>query len=211
MHKWMRIPLGPIQTNCYIVYNELKECLIFDPGDEPKKIINLLSKQKWKPLAIFLTHAHFDHIGAVDDIREKYSIPVYMSEREKTWLHDPKLNGSIAFRTGGMTVKAADHFVENETEIQISDFAFQILKTPGHSPGSLSYYFPSFEAVIAGDTLFKNSIGRTDLAGGDSALLLKSIHQKLLELPEDTIVLPGHEEETTIGSEMDSNPFLNGY
>jgi hydroxyacylglutathione hydrolase len=211
MQKWMRIPLGPIQTNCYIVYNESKECLIFDPGEESKKLMTILSKQRWKPIAIFLTHAHFDHIGAVDDIRAQYSIPVYMSNREESWLQDPKLNGSLSFRTGGMIVKPADHFIDKESEIQISNFIFQVLKTPGHSPGSLSYYFPSLEAVIAGDTLFKNSIGRTDLVGGDSALLLKSIHQKLLVLPEDTLVLPGHEEETTIGSEMDSNPFLNGY
>lgn len=210
--KWQQIPLGSIQTNCYIVESKDKTCLIFDPGGDGKKLLQHLNQRGLKPLAILLTHAHFDHIGAVDDVRNAYHIPVYLHKQEEKWLADPALNGSQYFTLiEPIKVKPADHMITSEGQMKIADFAFEIFHTPGHSPGSVSYYFNHDGFVISGDALFQGSIGRTDLPGGNHAQLLKSIHDKLLTLPEDTYVLSGHGPATTIIDEMDSNPFLNGF
>ncbi|MGM0844262.1 MAG: MBL fold metallo-hydrolase [Bacillota bacterium] len=210
--KWKRIPLGPLQTNCYCLWNEKKECIIFDPGEEAGKLINWLKANQLKPLAILLTHAHFDHIGAVDQVREKFEIPLYLHKKEAKWLLDPALNGSQLFAMSELVrLKPADYILTDEETLSIGDFTFALFQTPGHSPGSISYYYEEEHAVFAGDTLFKGSIGRTDLPGGNSEELLKSIHDHLMTLPEDTIVLSGHGPETTIADEMDSNPFLNGF
>jgi glyoxylase-like metal-dependent hydrolase (beta-lactamase superfamily II) len=187
-------------------------CLIIDPGDEGSKLHNWLREKQLNPIAILLTHAHFDHIGAVDYIRDNYKVPVYLHKRESKWLSDPSLNGSKNFMmVQPMTVNAADRLIEKEELLSIGAFQFQILETPGHSPGSVSYYFENERLVLSGDALFQGSIGRTDLVGGDGKLLIKSIHDKLLTLPEDTLVLSGHGPETIIEDEMNSNPFLNGF
>ncbi|MED1488983.1 MBL fold metallo-hydrolase [Bacillus smithii] len=210
--KWSRMPLGPLQTNCYILWNDDKDCIIFDPGDEGDKLCRWIDQHELKPLAILLTHAHFDHIGAVDQVRETYRIPVYVHENEAKWLLDPTLNGSQLFlRDKAVRVKPADVILTVEKELTFGSFRFQLLETPGHSPGSLSYYSQELEAVFCGDTLFNGSIGRTDLPGGNHEDLLKSIHERLLTLPEETVVLPGHGPETSIENEMDMNPFLNGF
>lgn len=209
---WEQIPLGPLQTNCYLLTGSNNSCLIIDPGEEGKKLINHLQKRKLKPQAIILTHAHFDHIGAVDAVRDHYQIPVYIHEKESKWLMDPALNGSQFFMLGQqIRAKQADNHITSETELIVGDFHFQILETPGHSPGSISLYFKDAGIVAAGDALFQGSIGRTDLPGGNHEQLLTSIHKKLLVLPEETQVLPGHGDVTTIGDEMDHNPFLNGF
>ncbi|MFB6465823.1 MBL fold metallo-hydrolase [Cytobacillus sp. Hz8] len=210
--EYIQIPLGPIQTNCYIVKNENQSCLIFDPGAEGNKLIQFLKNEGLNPVAILLTHAHFDHIGAVDDIRDYFQIPVYLHENEADWLGNPDLNGSN-FLTHDLLIKIkpADYLLKGEKELKIGDFSFFSYETPGHSPGSLSYYFQDSRYVISGDALFQGSIGRTDLVGGNHDQLIESIHAKLLTLAEDTIVLPGHGPSTTIGMEMDSNPFLNGF
>ncbi|MBD8071344.1 MBL fold metallo-hydrolase [Bacillus sp. PS06] len=210
--KWQRIPLGPLQTNAYLLSNNHKECVIFDPGGDGDRLISMIQKQQLKPLAVLLTHAHFDHIGAVDDVRKAWDIPVYVHEKEKSWLNDPSLNGSQFFiPDGGVSVQGPDQLIHNEGEFKVGSFSFTLFHTPGHSPGSLSYYVKELEVVFSGDALFQGSIGRTDLPGGNQQQLLKSIHDKLLNLPEETIVLSGHGAETTIGSEMDFNPFLNGF
>ncbi|WP_409251346.1 MBL fold metallo-hydrolase [Bacillus sp. SCS-153A] len=210
--KWKRLPLGPLQTNCYCLWNDKKECVIFDPGEEAGKLINWLRANQLKPLAILLTHAHFDHIGAVDKVRESFNIPLYVHEKEAKWLMEPSLNGSQLFGMSEMVrLKPADYIITNEKRLSVGDFTFDISETPGHSPGSISYYSQEEQVVFSGDTLFMGSIGRTDLPGGNHEELLKSIHDHLLTLPEDTIVLSGHGPETTIGQEMDSNPFLNGF
>ncbi|MED1468233.1 MBL fold metallo-hydrolase [Bacillus salipaludis] len=210
--KWSQIPLGVLQTNCYIVEKPDQTCLIFDPGSEGKKLINWLTKRELRPVAIFLTHAHFDHIGAVDEVRDFFKIPVYVHEEEEEWLSDPKLNGSKFFMMKeSVNARPAEFVLKKEEDIKIAGFEFKLFETPGHSPGSVSYYFEHEGFVVSGDALFKGSIGRTDLPKGNQAQLLKSIHDKLLFLPEETVVLPGHGPETTIIEEMDSNPFLNGF
>ncbi|MDQ0269432.1 MBL fold metallo-hydrolase [Cytobacillus purgationiresistens] len=210
--KYAQIPLGPLQTNCYVLTKENGTCLIIDPGGDGEKLIQAIKENQLKPIALILTHAHFDHIGAVDEVREEFAIPVYIHEKEAAWLLDPILNGSQSFQMGQMIrVKPADKIIVNEEQMQIGEFKFQVFETPGHSPGSLSFYFKEEGMVVAGDALFNGSIGRTDLRGGNHEQLLKSIHEKLLTLPEETVVLPGHGPETTIGHEMDGNPFLNGF
>ena len=209
--KYQRVPLGPLQTNCYIIENDKKECLIVDPGEEGRKLIQLLEQRKLTPVAVLLTHAHFDHIGALDDVRKRYELPVYVHVKEKDWLIDPALNGSQFFMMGAISVQAATHLLTKEGPLTIGDFTCEVYETPGHSPGSVSYYFKEAGIIASGDVLFEGSIGRTDLNGGSHEQLLQSIHEKLLVLPEDTIVLCGHGRETNIGDEMESNPFLNGF
>ncbi|VXC09583.1 putative metal-binding hydrolase [Bacillus sp. 349Y] len=210
--EWKQIPLGPLQTNCYVFWNDNKDCLIFDPGGNGDSLIRWLEKENLNPVAILLTHAHFDHIGAVDDVRDRFGIPVYVHEKEAQWLIDPSLNGSVLFMMEEkISARAADYILTDEQKLVIGSFHLTLFHTPGHSPGSISYYLGDEHVVVAGDTLFLGSIGRSDLPGGNPQQLLASIHDHLLSLPEETIVLPGHGPETSIGHEMDGNPFLNGY
>lgn len=207
--KWQRIPLGPLQTNSYLLYDESKQCIIFDPGSEGARLNKIIKDKQLTPLAILLTHAHFDHIGAVDDVREKWDIPVYIHKREKLWLEDPSLNGSSHFLQGDLiSARPADHLLGEEGKLTIGPFTFEVFETPGHSPGSVSFYLASIGVVFSGDALFYGSIGRTDLRGGNHEQLLTSIRTRLLTLPEDTIVLSGHGPETLIEQEMKHNPFL---
>lgn len=205
-------PLGFIQTNCYVISNAKKECLIFDPGGNGEQLIKELNRLHLKPIAILLTHAHFDHIGAVDDVREAYRIPVYIHPTEKSWLTNAEKNGSAKYaEIPNIIAKEADVLLNHEEKMVISDFEFTISHTPGHSPGSITFYFESDGFAIVGDTLFQNSIGRTDLPGGNEKQLLKSIHSKLLILPVETVIYPGHGPASTVQAEMDSNPFLKGF
>ncbi|MEC1180080.1 MBL fold metallo-hydrolase [Metasolibacillus meyeri] len=207
-------PLGPIQTNCYIVSNSSKQCLIFDPGEEGERLIRDIKANQLKPLAIFLTHTHFDHIGAVNEVRDAFNIPVYVHEKEVAWLADPMKNGSGKYAELPNYIvdePQYEHIIRGEQVFTIEDFTFKAVFTPGHSPGSISYIFEEGGFAIVGDTLFEGSIGRTDLIGGSMPVLLQSIHDKLLTLPEDTIIYPGHGDYTTPAAEMEANPFLNGF
>lgn len=207
--NWIQMPLGPLQTNAYILSNDQKECIIFDPGSEGEKLVNYVKKEQLKPLAILLTHAHFDHIGAVDEVRTAFQIPVYVHQEEADWLGDATCNGSQIFMMNrSITAKPADHIIEEEGVLTIGSFSFDMYETPGHSPGSISYYCKEANAVFSGDVLFQMSIGRTDLPGGSFQELIMSIEDKLFVLPDDTKVLCGHGPETTIGFEKENNPFL---
>ncbi|KHF38077.1 MBL fold metallo-hydrolase [Halalkalibacter okhensis] len=210
--KWTQLPLGPLQTNAYVLQNDANEAIVIDPGGDGQAFIQWLTSQQLKPLAVLLTHAHFDHIGAVDDVRNEFNCPVYLHKNELDWLADPNKNGSSRFMGNhAITVKPADNIIEKEDTITIGSFSFKVYETPGHSPGSVSFYLKEEAVVFSGDALFAQSIGRTDLPGGDHQLLLTSIHKKLLELPEETVVACGHGPTTTIGNEMDGNPFLSGF
>ncbi|SDI32252.1 MBL fold metallo-hydrolase [Natribacillus halophilus] len=208
--NWKQAPLGPAQTNAYVLHNQEGEAVIFDPGGAGEAFEAALKRDNITPLAILLTHAHFDHIGALDHIRDAFNIPVYLHKREESWLADPEKNLSIAMTPEGITSRPADYLLAGEKTLPVGPFTFQLYETPGHSPGSLSYYHEATGTVFSGDVLFQAGIGRTDLPGADEGTLLGSIHHKLLELPENTAVACGHGPTTTIAAEMDTNPFLNG-
>ena len=212
MLKVNTYPLGPIQTNCYIISDESGNCLIMDPGEESGRIINKVKSKELTPVAILLTHAHFDHIGAVDSIRDRYNIPVYIHEEEQDWLSDPRLNGSAKYPgLPDVRTRKADKLIRDEGMMTVGPFEFEVRHTPGHSPGSVSYIFGPSRFAIVGDTLFQQGVGRTDLPGGNTGILLTSIHDKLLSLDDDFIIYPGHGPSTTPEEEKDSNPFLNGF
>lgn len=208
--KWTVCPVGPIQANCYILEDEkTKEALIIDPGGELEKILAVVKNKELSPLAILLTHAHFDHIGALDSARDRWHIPAYLHKNESDWPDDPRKNGSAFFSMSKeVRTRPAEKLINGETELTIGPFSFDVLETPGHSPGGVSFYFAHDQAVFCGDALFSGSIGRSDGYGADGPQLLNSIREKLLTLPEKTVVLPGHGFSTTIGKEAETNPFL---
>ncbi|MER2175973.1 MAG: MBL fold metallo-hydrolase [Carnobacterium sp.] len=204
MTQIKKIVTGMIGENCYVIYQEGK-ALIVDPGDEFVKIKNILDELKVAPVAILLTHTHYDHIGALEEVRKTYSIPVYVSDLEQAWLGNPILNLSI--HSGHpITAEPAETEFELMKIYDIEGFQFKVVPTPGHSPGGVSFIFADF--VVSGDALFKGSIGRTDLTGSDSEALLKGIKEQLFSLSDDLRVYPGHGEETTIGYEKRTNPFF---
>lgn len=210
--EWKRISVGPVQANCYLLWNEDKEGLIIDPGSEGGRIIKEVEAEGFTPIAILLTHAHFDHIGALDMVQEKWSLPVYLHHEEFDWLENPDLNGSSFFpMIDAVSAKKADHQLNGGEDLRIGTFTCKVLHTPGHSPGSVSFSFEESGLVVSGDALFMGSIGRTDLPGGNHEQLIESIHEQLLTLDEETEVLSGHGPSTTIGDEMNTNPFLNGF
>lgn len=203
---WRRLTLGPLGTNCY-VYTIEEQALIIDPGGNSAVIMEEMDKLSVTPVAVLLTHAHFDHIGAVEEIRSHYSIPVYLHKDEWEWMKNPSLNGSSLFPVGEISGELPDHEIK-EGPFHIGKFRFEVRYTPGHSPGSVSFVDHASRTVIAGDVLFNGGIGRTDLPGGDMDQLLSSIETKLYTLGDDYEVLPGHGPVTTIAKEMTDNPFI---
>jgi len=202
------LSLGPLGTNCYIIEKE-NTALIIDPGGDYDHLKAHIEKSELDVEAILLTHAHFDHIGAVEPVRKDYNVELYMHELEKDWLTDPQLNGSGRYMMDPVsTLIPPDHLL-NEGQHTVGSVQFKVLHTPGHSPGSISFYFEDSGILIAGDTLFHRSIGRTDLPFGNHESLIKSIQEKIFTLPEDTIVFPGHGPETTVKEEKELNPFFN--
>ena len=205
------LPLGPLGTNCYILSKNDK-CLIVDPGGDAHIIKEFVSANNITPEAILLTHAHFDHMGAVEDVRNMYQIDVYLHEAEKDWLENPELNRSILFLGdgAGYQTKAPDHLLE-PGELQIADFVMEVIHTPGHSPGSVTFIFKDANVIVSGDVLFQRGIGRTDLPDGSIEQLANSIVTKLYTLDDNCVVYPGHGPATTIGEEKQLNPFTRQF
>lgn len=204
MTQIKRIITGRIEENCYVIHQEAK-ALIVDPGDDFSAIKEELEELNVTPTAILLTHTHYDHIGALEEVRKRYSVPVYVSDLEQAWLGNPILNLSI--HSGHpITAEPAEYEFELGKTYAIEGFQFKVVPTPGHSPGGVSFVFDDF--VVSGDALFKGSVGRTDLTGSDPAALLKGIEEQLFNLPDNMRVYPGHGDETTIGYEKRTNPFF---
>lgn len=205
MIKIERLTLGFFQSNCYILWNKPDpECVIIDPGEEPKRVIAVLEVHNLKPEAILLTHCHIDHCAGVKEIAEKYNIPFYMHQEEVP-IYKSMPEQGMWFGVFFPDPPEPKNFLEDGEEIQIGKMKIKALHFPGHSPGLLCYLLE--DMLFTGDLLFQGSIGRTDLPGGSDEKMYQSL-KKLRELPRDLKIFPGHGEETELGFEMESNPFL---
>lgn len=208
MIKVGHMALGMYQTNCYFLHNEdSSDVIVFDPADSGDYIYDSLKKNRLNVKAIVLTHGHFDHIYGVNKLRELSGAKVYSYIGEAKLLEDENLNCSAS--VGRPAHVACDEYLHDGEEITLADMKFKTLYTPGHTEGSACYFFEEDKLLIAGDTLFCESIGRSDLPTGSGKSLIDSITNKLMVLPDDVTVYPGHGESTTIGNERAYNPFLN--
>ena len=199
--------LGPVYTNCYLLKNkETGELIIVDPADCPEKIEMKISRMNGKPVAILLTHGHFDHILAAQAVKEKYNIPIYACRQEEEMLREPSINMTVHYGQGCSIVP--DVFLEDLDVIRLAGFSVQMIHTPGHTPGGCCYYFPYEDVIFTGDSLFCGSIGRTDFKGGSMSDLVRTVKEKIMTLPEHTEVYPGHNDTTTIENERMYNPYL---
>jgi hydroxyacylglutathione hydrolase len=197
--------LGNVATNCYFLMNpQTKDLLVVDPGDEADRIQEKIAALAGKPVAILLTHGHYDHMLAADAIRRKYEIPVYIHEKEEALLEDSMLNLS-GYWSSSYSMKA-DHLVKEGDVLQLAGYEIQVLHTPGHTAGSACYYFPREKVLISGDTLFCQSYGRTDFPTSSPRDMQNSVGRLLKEIPEDVAVYPGHEMSTSIAMEKRYNP-----
>ncbi|WP_186423865.1 MBL fold metallo-hydrolase [Lacrimispora celerecrescens] len=199
-------PVGQLGTNCYVIYREsLKKAVIVDPGADGAYILDLCRELSLNPEAILLTHGHFDHILAVKDIKEAFpDVKIFAGKQEKEMLAEPSVNLSSSF---GMAYTVhADGYEEDGAILSLAGMTFKVLFTPGHTSGSVCYLIESEDILISGDTLFLESLGRTDFPTGSQSQILSSIKERLFVLPDDTLVYPGHGEATTIGHEKVYNP-----
>ncbi|MFH1414050.1 MAG: MBL fold metallo-hydrolase [Candidatus Omnitrophota bacterium] len=201
------VSVGAMQVNCYILASTPgSSAIIIDPGDQADKIQRVLDKHKLKPAIIINTHGHYDHIGCDN----KFGAPVYIHQEDLVLLKDPKLNLSSLFSLD-YQVKSRIKTLKHEDIIELDDIQLKVLHIPGHTPGGITLLMqkPKEKIAFTGDTLFFQGIGRSDLAGGNEELLIKSIKEKLMVLPEDTVIYPGHGPSSTIGREKRSNSFMN--
>ncbi|MCR5581276.1 MAG: MBL fold metallo-hydrolase [Pseudobutyrivibrio sp.] len=206
--KVAKILLPVAAENCYLAINEqTNESIIIDPGSMPERIKAVVSQSGTTPVAILLTHGHFDHAGAAAEIAAEYGIQVYAYEGERETLENPAINLS-GDMFGDSTVYHADIYLKDDEELDLAGMHFKCLFTPGHTPGGCCFYFPEEGILFTGDTLFCGSVGRTDFPGGSMSQLVNGIKAKLMVLPDDTICYPGHDSATTIEQERVYNPFL---
>ena len=199
--------LGMVATNCYIIINkENKEALLVDPADNALRISNVIQENGCTLKAILLTHGHFDHIMALNDLKKRYNVPVYAHEEEEDVLKQSSLNlsGSI----GQIYTTQADVYVKDGEHLKLAGLDVIVLYTPGHTKGGVCYYFPEEKVLMSGDTLFHCSIGRTDFPTGSMSQLVRSVKEQLFVLPDDVQVYPGHDSVTSIGYEKQYNPFF---
>ena len=192
-----RLVLGPLGTNVYIVSNrKTSEAVIIDPAAKPMEIMRCIQKYHFEPKAILLTHGHFDHLLAANELAHEYGIPVYASQKDEWMIKKPTFEGH------DFSAYAVTRYTKIETsELDLIDMKWKVIQTPGHSPGSVCYYIEDEKILFSGDTLFRGSFGRTDFEGGSMADLVISICEKLFVLPDDITVYPGHEDETNLGIE----------
>lgn len=200
--------IGPVGTNVYVIYDENRmEAVVVDPADRGADIYEAITNAGLSVVGILLTHGHFDHIGGVSELKALSGSKVYASALEREILLDPKLNESIDM--GGNVVTVTPDIELNDKEkFCLGGIEFEAISTPGHTAGGMSYYLKNEKVLFSGDTLFEGAVGRCDLPTGSMSVIIKSIKEKLMILPDEVIVYPGHGPSTTIGDEKRYNPFL---
>ena len=202
------IEVGPAASNCYLLWGEAQEALVVDPGAEGPQIVDVLRRHELKVAAYTLTHAHIDHIGALAEVVRIFPAPVGMHPSDLRFAFTSRNTLPPFYPTPAEAVDIAREYAEGQ-EWTDGGLAYRVLHTPGHSPGGVCFYFEAEKVLVGGDCLFAGSIGRTDLPGGDTGVLMESL-RRLAGLPADTRVLPGHGPQTTIAEEKRTNPFLRG-
>lgn len=202
------LALGPLQTNCYLVADgQGGPAAVIDPGAQPERVLALLERQGLTLQHILLTHYHFDHVGAVDALRQATGAQVCIHARDAEHLAEPPAVFRL-FAPGGVEPVTADRLLADDETLALGALTIACLPTPGHSPGGLSFYIASEQVVFSGDALFAGGIGRTDLPGASHRVLAQAIRERLYTLPPETVVYPGHGPDTTIAMERAGNPFV---
>lgn len=202
------LAVGPLQCNCSIVGDETsREALVIDPGDDVGDVLSILQKHGLKLKQIVVTHAHIDHVGGAMKLKAKTGAPILLNQNDHALLKVLDVQASwLGMRPPEPVV--VDHSLTDGDNLTVGGITADVLHTPGHTEGSICLYFPAHRKLIAGDTLFAGSIGRTDLPGGSYEKIISSLHDRVLALPDETVVVPGHGPLTSIGEERETNPFL---
>jgi hydroxyacylglutathione hydrolase len=202
------LPVGPLHCNCSVIGDEVtREAMVIDPGDEIEDVLALVRKHNLQVKQIVVTHAHIDHVGGAMKLRAATGAPILLNQNDYALLKMLDVQAAwIGVEDPGKV--EIDRSVGQADTVRAGSLTANVMHTPGHTEGSVCLYFPLEKKLIAGDTLFAGSIGRTDLPGGSFEKIMDSLHEKVMALPDDTVVVPGHGELTTIGEERESNPFL---
>lgn len=204
--KYKEVVVGALETNCYLVYcEETLQCAVVDPGAEPERIFLEIAEAELKPVVIINTHGHVDHIGANRDMKDHFGVPLYIHAADSPMLGKIQ-QLELSLFLGAKDSPPADHLMSDGEEIKIGNSVLRVLHTPGHSPGSVSLLGDGF--LLSGDTLFLEGVGRTDLPGGSQKQLEQSLREKVMTLPNETVILPGHGPLTSVGQERVNNPFI---
>jgi hydroxyacylglutathione hydrolase len=202
------LPVGPLQCNCSVIGDEtMREAMVIDPGDDIDDILAIVRRHQLQVKQIVITHAHIDHVGGAMKLRALTGAPILLNQNDYALLKMLDVQAAwLGMATPGKV--EIDSSLDDNQNLRTGSLAANVLHTPGHTEGSVCLYFPAQKMLIAGDTLFARSIGRTDLPGGSFEKILKSLHGRVLTLPDETFVIPGHGPKTTIGEEREENPFL---
>ncbi|HXX01629.1 MAG TPA: MBL fold metallo-hydrolase [Candidatus Acidoferrales bacterium] len=202
------LPVGPLQCNCSVIGDEAtREAMVIDPGDDIDDVLALIRKHNLQVKQIVITHAHIDHVGGAMKLRAATGAPILLNQNDYALLKMLDVQAAWIGMVSPGKVEI-DRSVTTGESVSVGSLTAQVLHTPGHTEGSICLYLPAEQKLIAGDTLFAGSIGRTDLPGGSMQKIMRSLHGTVLALPDETVVVPGHGPLTTIGDERESNPFL---
>ena len=200
----LTLPVGDLQANCYIVHDG-NHAVLIDPGAEGNAIVDFLKNANLTPVSILLTHGHADHIGAIDILREQYNVDLWMHQDDVGWLTDKRYNLGFGLKK---LYNAPERLVKDKDTLDFDSISFKVFSTPGHTRGGVCYYCEELSALFTGVTLFRGTIGRTDFLEGDHEALLDSVNERLREIPDDTIIYPGHGPTSTMEIERNHNPYF---